>query len=548
MGNETDAAHVIKAQNFDVVVVGAGFAGLYAVHTFRRLGYSVLGIEAGEDVGGTWYWNRYPGARCDVPSLQYAYSFSNELQAEWEWSERYAAQPEILRYLQHVADRFDLRQSFIFSTRVTKATFNEHSDRWTIETDKKNLIEARYCIMATGCLSVPQMPRFEGAESFKGHTYHTGYWPKEGVNFSGQRVGVIGTGSSAVQAIPEIARQAKDLFVFQRTPSFSVPARNKPLSAEEKAEWRRHCAELRKRSRETRSGMLYDYGDRSALDVSAEVREAEYERRWKGGGTNFLYAYNDLTRNEQSNNAAAEFVRRKISESVQSAQTAELLKPRQYPIGTKRICVDTGYYETFNLPHVHLIDVRRGAISFTPQGLRVGEHEYELDSVILATGFDAMTGALKRIDITGKDGQKLQHKWEEGPRTYLGLMTAGFPNFFIITGPGSPSVLSNMVLSVEDHVDWSAELISLVDGSGKTRIEATQQAEDQWVAHVADVASQTLYPRASSWFMGANVPGKPRVFMPYVGGYSNYRQKCRDIIENGCVGFSISSGQGHKTA
>src|SRR5690606_20746108 len=500
---------------------------MYMLHRLRGLGLSARVYEAGSDVGGTWYWNRYPGARCDIESLDYSYSFCDELQQEWSWSERFAAQPEILEYARHVAERFDLRRDIQFQTRVVAANWDEASSRWLIETDRGDRASARYCIMATGCLSVPQVPRIPGRETFAGPAYYTGWWPHEGVDFSGQRVGVIGTGSSAIQSIPLIARQAAHLYVCQRTPNYSVPAHNGPLDREKERAVKENYAEFRRKARESRSGYLVPYSpfqEKSALEVSAEEREREYEFRWSHGGFGLTHAFSDLLRDKAANETAAEFVRRKIREIVHDPNVAEKLTPRDYAIGTKRLCIDTGYYETYNRPNVTLVDIRSAPIQeITPAGVRTADACYELDSLVFATGFDAMAGALLAIDIRGRCGLTLRDVWAEGPKTYLGIAVAGFPNLFTITGPGSPSVLSNMLVSIEQHVEWISDCIEYLDERRIATIEATPKAQEDWVAHVNEVGDTTLYPQTASWYMGANIPGKTRVFMPYVGGVGAYR-------------------------
>ena len=461
----------------DAVVVGAGFAGLYMLHRLRGLGLSARVFEAGADVGGTWYWNRYPGARCDVESMQYSYSFSDELQQEWRWTERFAGQPEILRYASHVADRFDLRRDIQFGTRVTSAVFDEAAGRWEVKTDHGDRVSAAFCVMATGCLSAGRVPDIAGIDGFGGKSYHTGQWPHEGVDFTGQRVAVIGTGSSAIQSIPVIAEQAAHVFVFQRTPNFSVPARNGPLPPEYEHEWKSSYPERRQRARTLKSGIIYNFGETSAMAVSAEERQREYEARWQTGGISLLSAYNDLAVNKASNDTAADFVRDRIRSIVSDPAVAEMLLPTNHPIGTKRICVDTGYYETFNRSNVTLVNLRTSPIEAVTQGgVRTRDAEYAVDSIVYATGFDAMTGSLLQVDIRGRDGMTLAQKWAEGPRTYLGLMTAGFPNLFTITGPGSPSVLSNMIVSIEQHVEWIADA-SLISEPGVACMEATAEAE-----------------------------------------------------------------------
>ncbi len=526
-------------KSFDAVIVGAGFAGLYMLHRLRGLGMTARVFEAGADVGGTWYWNRYPGARCDIESMQYSFSFSEELQQEWEWTERFAPQPEILRYARHVADRFGLRSDIAFNTRVTGAAFDD--GRWTVRTDRGGEASARFCIMATGCLSAGRLPDIEGIDRFAGRSYHTGAWPHEGVDFTGQRVGVIGTGSSAIQSIPVIAEQAARLFVFQRTPNFSVPARNAPLAPDYAGSWKSDYAERRRRARTLRSGIIYDFGETSALAVPAEAREREYAARWERGGINLLSAYTDLLTSKEANDTAAEFVRARIRSIVRDPATAALLAPTSHPIGTKRICVDTGYFETFNRENVALVDLQAAPIeAVTPGGLRTRDAEYALDALVFATGFDAMTGSLLRMDITGRGGRTLADKWQAGPRTYLGLMTAGFPNLFTVTGPGSPSVLSNMIVSIEQHVDWIADCLAYLRSHGIAKIEASPAAEDAWVEHVNAAAELTLYPQANSWYLGANIPGKPRVFMPYIGGVGVYRETCDDIAARGYAGFDLT--------
>jgi cyclohexanone monooxygenase len=527
----------------DVVVVGAGFAGLYMLHRLRGMGFSARVFEAGSDVGGTWYWNRYPGARCDIESLEYQYGFDSDLPREWKWSERYATQPEILNYINYVTERFDLRRDIQFDTRVTEAIFDESTNRWQVRTDRGDHLSARFCVMATGCLSAAKVPDFKGLDSFKGDWYHTGYWPHEGVDFTGKRVGVIGTGSSAIQSIPLIAEQASHLTVFQRTANFSVPARNAALDQELERRLTEDYLAFRRKARETQSGMaLRVPNEKSALEVSEEERAREFESRWQQGGFAIGGAYMDLAINPKANETAAEFVRSKIREIVKNPEVAELLCPRDYPFATKRLCVDTNYFETFNRDNVTLVDVKRSPIEeITVTGVKTQDAEYELDCIVFATGFDAMTGALSNIDIRGRNGLTLRQKWEGGPRTYLGIQVAGFPNLFTITGPGSPSVLSNMIVSIEHHVDWVSECVEYLREREIVAIEATVEAEDAWVDHVNMVANATLMPLANSWYLGANIPGKPRVFMPYVGGVGNYIKKCQQVAENGYEGFSLAT-------
>ena len=542
LSEQAEEASTESTSEFDAVIVGAGFAGLYMLHRLRGLGLSVQVYEAGSGVGGTWYWNRYPGARCDVESMAYSYSFSDELQQEWQWTERYSAQPEILHYINHVADRFDLRRSIQFDTRVTAAVFDETTHRWTIQTDQGKRVSAHFCIMATGCLSTAQVPAYEGLESFEGKWYHTGHWPHAGVDFSGQQVGVIGTGSSAIQSIPVIAQQADQLFVFQRTPNFSVPAYNAPIEPEYELWMKAHYAEQRQLARESRAGFVITSNDKSALAASVAERQQEYEARWERGGLGFTAAFADLITDKAANDTAVEFFHAKIREIVHDPAVAEILSPQDYPVGTKRMCVDTNYYDTFNRANVTLIDLKQTSIAaITPKGLRTTANDYEFDSLVFATGFDAMTGSLTNIDIRGRADSSLKQKWSAGPRTYLGLATAGFPNLFLITGPGSPSVLSNMLVSIEQHVDWITDCIAYSQGHDLDSIEANLEAEDGWVAHVNEVANFTLFPKANSWYMGANVPGKPRIFMPYIGGVGTYRQKCDEVEAKGYEGFTLTA-------
>jgi len=532
-----------QTQSYDVVIVGAGFAGMYLLHRLRGLGMSARVFEGASGVGGTWYWNRYPGARCDVESMQYSFSFDEKLQQEWTWSERFSAQPEILRYANHVADRFDLRRDITFNTLVKAATYDAGAANWTVHTDKGDEVTARFVVMATGCLSSTRLPDIAGRDSFQGNTYHTGQWPHEEIDFTGQVVGIIGTGSSAIQSIPVIARQAKHVFVFQRTPNFSIPSRNGPMTPEYEQEWKSDYLTRRAAAKRSRSGTLAPLNDVSALADSDEARRRNYEQRWKLGGTYFMQSYNDLALNKASNDTAVAFVHEKIRETVKDPKVAEKLLPTNHPIGTKRICVDTEYYETFNRPNVTLVDLHETPIrSITPAGLDTTGQRYAFDSIVFATGFDAMTGTLLKMDITGRDGLTLKDKWEAGPRTYLGLMTTGIPNLFMITGPGSPSVLSNMMVSIEQHVDWITDCLATLRDKNIATIEPEQPAEDAWVAHVNEVAHRTLYPLANSWYMGANIPGKPQVFMPYIGGVGAYREKCDAVAAAGYEGFTLGEG------
>lgn len=526
--------------DLDVLIVGAGFSGLYMLHRARSQGLTVQVLEAASDVGGTWWWNRYPGARCDVESMQYSYSWDEDLQQEWDWSERFATQTEILAYLNHVADRHDMRRDIRFETRVKGASYNETGRFWTIEEESGARTTARCLILATGCLSAARIPDLPGRDEFKGEVYHTGDWPHEGVDFSGKRVAVIGTGSSGIQAIPEIAKQAAHLTVFQRTPNFSLPARNQPLDRQYVQGWKNNYPKLRKQAREeTGSGTIYDFPTVSAMDIAEEDREAMYRWRWEKGGPNFMHSFNDLVTNEEANKTAADFVRDRIRAMVKNPATADLLCPTEYPIFTKRICVDSHYYETFNRANVKLVSLKKYPLEqIEASGIRTTAGLTEVDAIVYATGFDAITGAITSIDIRGRNGATIPDKWKEGPRAYLGLSCHGFPNLFTITGPGSPSVLSNMVVSIEQHVDFISDLLLAMQKDGIDEVEPEKEAEDDWVAHVNEVASGTLLPKAASWYMGANIPGKPRVFMPYIG-VAAYRKKCEEIARNGYRGFTF---------
>jgi len=526
----------------DAVVVGAGFAGLYMLHRLRELGLRAVAFEAGTDVGGTWYWNRYPGARCDIESMLYSYTFDADLVQEWNWTEKYPAQPQILSYLNHVADRFDLRRSITFQTRVVSAIFNEDSDRWTVTTDSGDVVSTTFLVMGVGALSKSKTPEVRGLEDFKGPWYHTGQWPAEDVDFSGQHVGVIGTGSSGIQVIPIVAQRAEKLTVFQRTPNFTLPAKNGPIDKGNVEQIRAEYPQLRDASRRSLFGVPAPRPEHSALEVSPEERTAKYTDRWERGQLiGVLSAYSDLLLDREANETAGEFVRDQIRSIVTDPAIAEILVPQGYAFGTKRPCLDTGYYDTFNRDNVELIDLKRDPlVEITARGVRTEAHEFELDVLIFATGFDAMTGPLLSIGIRGRGGVTLASKWADGPSTYLGLTISDFPNMFTITGPGSPSVISNMVVSIEQHVEWVADAIAYLRERGYSTIEATEVAEKEWTAHVQEVASKTLYPETPSWFTGANVPGKPRVFMPYIGGVGRYGKTCDEIAAQGYKGFVLA--------
>jgi cation diffusion facilitator CzcD-associated flavoprotein CzcO len=530
-------------RELDVLIVGAGFAGLYALMKMRRMGLEALALEAAPSVGGTWYANRYPGARVDIQSLDYSFSFSEELQQEWRWSERYASQPELLAYANHVADRFGLRDGVRLNTRVRQAHFDAAARRWRVVADDGRRWTARFVIMATGPLSAPNTPAFEGLASFAGEALHSARWPHEPVDFTGRRVAVIGTGTSAVQIIPTIAPETKSLTVFQRTAAYVVPAHNGPLDPAHEAKIKADYAGHRARNRLTRIGFNSEIpvGKRSALDASAAELEAAFEERWRIGGFAFLGAFVDLMADLRANALAAEFVRGKIREIVADPSTAELLSPRQ-PIGCKRLAVDSvGYYETFNRPNVTLVDVSRRPIeAVTPRGLIAGGREYECDALILATGFDAVTGALTAIDLRGRGGLSIKDKWRDGPQNYLGLATAGFPNLFNVAGAGSTSAFTCVILSIEHHIDWIADCIAWLDAHSLETIEATEQAESDWMAFVASVATQTVFFDCDSWYLGANVPGKARVFMPLASGFPIYAERCAAVAREGYAGFAVA--------
>lgn len=522
----------------DVIIIGAGFSGMYQLHRLRQAGFDARVIEAGDDVGGTWYWNRYPGARCDIESVEYSYSFDPELEQEWNWTERYAAQPEILSYAQHVAERYDLREEIAFNTRVERLDWDEDATRWTVTTDAGQSRTATYVIAATGCLSKPSRPEFEGIDGFAGELHWTSHWPHQGVDLAGKKVAVIGTGSSGLQTITAIAPVVGELTVFQRTPSFAVPAHNGPN--ERLAEVKPHYREFREASRMTRSGFQCDEGTTFLVETDPAEVAAELERRWNAGGLCYTSSFKDVLEDLNANEVVAEYVRSRIREKVEDPELAEKLSPRTYPIASKRMCVDTGYYEVYNQDNVSLVDINEEPIQrITERGIIVGGVEREFDVIIMATGFDAMTGALDAMEIRNGD-QVLREKWAHGPRTYLGLMSAGFPNLFTITGPQSPSVLSNMMTSIEYHVDWITRALEHLHENGLNRMEAALDAEDNWVNTTNDVAALTVMPQAASWYMGANIPGKQRVFMPFIGGVGTYKQIGDGVVVAHYHGFELS--------
>lgn len=533
-----------SGRTVDAVVVGAGFAGMYMLHRLRGLNLSAVVFEAGGDVGGTWYWNRYPGARCDIESVQYSYSWSDEIQQEWEWSERYGSQPQIQAYARFVAEKLDLRSQIEFKTRVTTARFDEANATWQVVTDTGQTVTARFLIMATGNLSAARLPDVEGIASFGGETHHTGHWPADGVDFSGKRVAVIGTGSSGVQVIPEIAAQASQLTVFQRTPAFVIPATNHKLDPQYVESIKARYPELRELARQSPGGAYFEATELGALDVSDDQRAATFEKAWQvGGQVAFGRSFNDLFVNPKSNELAAEFVRDKLRETVTETEMADKLTPRGYPIFAKRVCVDDNYYATFNRDNVALVALSETPIKrLVPEGIETTHGVHEFDAIVFATGFDAFTGAISKIDVRGPAGEALAEKWATSPMTYLGVATAGFPNLFIITGPGSPSVLANVIASIEQHVDWISRCLADMASNSWAQIEVDPRAEVEWMGTVADVADGSVYLNAKSWYTGANVPGKVELFLPYVGGLHVFRRLCDEIAADGYRGFKFTQG------
>ncbi|WP_231977668.1 NAD(P)/FAD-dependent oxidoreductase [Mycobacterium sp. E2989] len=532
-----------SAEPVDVVVVGAGFAGLYALHKLRSQGLSVRVLEAAPELGGTWYYNRYPGARCDVESVDYCYSFSDELQQEWNWTEKYATQAEILAYLNWVADKLDLRRDITFRTRVVSCALDETTLRWVITTDGGDVLSARFCLMATGPLSAALTPNFRGLDSFAGEIYHTAAWPKHAVDFTGKRVAVIGTGSSGIQSIPIIAEHAEHLFVFQRTPNYSVPAGNKPLSETELDDIKANYAERRRLSWRSGGGSPHITAPKPTMEFTPEERRAAFEKRWQLGGVLFSKTFPDQMTDLTANDEARQFYEEKVRAVIDDPALADLLIPNDHPIGTKRICTDSNYFSTFNRSNVSLISVRDTPIeSVDTSGIATAGAHYDVDMIVLATGFDALTGALAKIDIIGRGGRRLRDDWAQGPRTYLGLGVDGFPNLFLISGPGAPAVLANMVLHAEAQVNWIAAAIAYLDDHGLAAIEATRDAVDGWGAECARLADATLFTKAESWYMGANVPGKPRGFMLFVGGFATYNDICAEVAGAGYPGFDLVEG------
>ena len=537
--NTLEQTETVVQPDVDAVVVGAGFTGLYMLLRLRQEGFTAREFDAAPGVGGTWYWNRYPGARCDIESMQYSFQFDEELQQEWRWTERYASQPEILSYIEHVADRYDLRRDITFSTRIEAATFDEASHTWLIETDGGEAIRARYFIMGVGCLSAPIRPTFDGEADYRGEVYQTSLWPKEPVDFTGKRVGIIGTGSSAIQSLSLIAEEAEHVYLYQRTPNFVVPAQNRPLSDEEVAEIKADYKGFRARAKEGLTAFLFPRHDQSVFDLDPEARRAKLDEYWDLGGLPFLGAFNDILFSEEANAEVARYWRSRIDEIVDDPDVAELLTPDEF-FGCKRLCAGTDYYETFNRDNVSLIDVSdKGIECLTESGLRAEGVDYDLDAIIYATGFDAMTGSVTRIRITGSDGLTIQKKWEDGPSNYLGLTIAGFPNMFNMVSAGSPSVLATMVTCAEQHGDWVANCLTYMRENDFTSIDANEDAEDDWVATVNAASEVSLRTRCDSWYVGSNVVGKARVFAPYIGGYPPYVDKCETVAANGYDGFDL---------
>jgi cation diffusion facilitator CzcD-associated flavoprotein CzcO len=524
----------------DAVVVGAGFAGLYALHKLRSQGLSVRVYEAAPEVGGTWYYNRYPGARCDVESVDYCYSFSDELQQEWTWTEKYATQAEILRYMNWVADKLDLRSGITFNTRVTSAVLDEDTLRWTVTTDAAEVVTARFCVMATGPLSAALTPDFPGLRTFAGEVYHTAHWPHQPVDFTGRRVAVIGTGSSGIQSVPIIAEKAGQLHVFQRTPNYSVPAGNRPLTDQDVTAYKANYDERRRLSWRSGGGSPHIAHPQRTMEATVDERREAFEKRWELGGVLFSKTFSDQMTDMAANEEARKFYEEKVRAVIDDPDVADMLIPTDHPIGTKRICTDTNYFQTFNRPNVKLVSVRKTPIeSIDTTGINTTDAHYDLDMIVFATGFDALTGALGKIDIVGREGELMRDDWTDGPRTYLGLGVDGFPNLFLVSGPGAPAVLANMVLHAEAHVNWIADCIGYLDQHGYSGIEATPDAVDNWIAECGRRAEATLFTKANSWYLGANVPGKPRVFMLFLGGFATYNDICTEVVDAGYKGFNL---------
>jgi cation diffusion facilitator CzcD-associated flavoprotein CzcO len=524
---------------YDAIVIGSGFAGIYMLYQLRKIGLSAIVLEKGFGIGGTWFWNKYPGARCDTESLQYSYQFSEELQQEWEWTEKYATQPEILKYINHVVDRFNLRKDIKLKTEIKEIIYNDEKKIWLVSSSDEQY-KSKFCIMATGCLSTPNKPNIPGLNEFKGEVYQTSLWPNKKISFTNKNIAVIGTGSSAMQAIPIISKKAKNLYVFQRTSNYAVPAHNRELDPKEVMNFKKNYKENREKAKTLVSGFLTDYNHKSALQVSQDELKKEYDKRWKKGGLAFLAAFTDIAINKKANKTTSDYIEKKIQEIVYDKKIAKLLTPNSI-VGCKRLVIDTDYYKTFNNKNVYLFNAKKYPISKVDETQIYTEEAIKnIDMIILATGFDAMTGAMKQINIVGKNGIKLETKWKNGPKLYLGLATNGFPNFFIITGPGSPSVLTNMIPTIEQHVDWIAECLTYMKKKSVSTIEAKVDAENDWVDYNEKIARNTLRYNCKSWYLGSNIKGKKRIFMPFVGGLPVYIKKCEEIVANNYAGFEIN--------
>jgi cation diffusion facilitator CzcD-associated flavoprotein CzcO len=532
--------------HFDALIIGAGFAGLYQLHCLRdRLGLRAQVLEAGGDLGGTWYWNRYPGARCDSESHAYRYFFSRELSDEWESTERYPGPPEIRAYLDHVARKFDLRRDIRFGERVTAAHFDESASRWQVETESGERCTAAYLVTAVGCLSAANVPDIPGLQDFRGKWVHTGQWPHEGVDFAGKRVGQIGTGSTGIQAAPVIAQAAAHLTVFQRTANYSVPARNAPLTPEFRRWVKDNYEEIRGIAQSTVNGHAFRISERKVAEVTPEERQAIYDAAWETGGLQFRATFHDLLTDRAANDTAADFLKARIRAVVKDPATAAALSNIDHPYAAKRPPIDTDYFETFNRPNVSLVDLRADPIErITPAGIKTRSREHPLDIIVFATGFDALTGPLLKMDIRGRAGRSLREDWKAGPETYLGLQVPGYPNLFTITGPGSPSVLTNMPVAIEQHVEWITGCIAHLRERGTRTIEPSAEAAREWGERVQQAARATLlWDAKHSWYFGANVAGKPQVFMPYAGGLHHYRKICDGVAANGYEGFVMDRGE-----
>ena len=536
-----------SAETLNVLIVGAGFGGMYMLHKLREMGFSVKAVDRAKGVGGTWYWNRYPGARCDVVSLDYSYSFSDKIQQAWTWKDKYAAQPEILAYAEFVAGELDLPKDIRFETDIVSMHFDDDTSCWHVTTGAGDLFIAQHVVMATGCLSTPKAPDIPGINDFRGEVYFTSRWPEKLVSFGGKNVGLIGTGSTGIQALPELAKQAGRMFVLQRTPSYTLPARNEPLDPGYMTQAKQNYAQRRAEAKNHQAGHLRATTDRKTFSMDEQERRQRFEDAWGRGGLDILGEFGDLLIDDKANEEIVRLVHEKIDTLVRNPETAAKLKPRSFPFAGRRICLDTDFYETFNRHNVELVDVTADPIShFDEKGVVTKSRRYDLDALVLAVGFDAMTGALLAIDIKGQGGRDLREKWASGPATYLGIAIEGFPNLYMITGPGSPSVLTNMVASIEQHVEWIADLLAHMRDTGQVRVEAEEAAETGWVKHNYEIAKDSLLMKANSWFLGANVPGKPRVFMPYAGGLVTYRKICEGIAAEGYSGFRFTDANHHE--